>query len=217
MSADEKRHEPLDGPEPAPEPEDLPAADEIDALEVGELSREELENRFELAQAELERLQDQLLRRQAELINFRRRVQKERAELRGLAQVELLEDLLPVIDDFERAVETESEDARAYHEGMQLILRSVQGVLEKVGVERIDPRGEPFDPQFHEAIARQEVDDAPEGQVLDVYQTGYRLGDRLVRPATVIVAYRGDSNGAAESPGGAADAADAAATEDPDA
>ena len=217
MSANDKDHLPLDGMPADPEMEQ-PAAIGHEASDLGELSREELENRFELAQAELERLQDQLLRRQAELVNFRRRVQKERIELRGLAQADLLEDLLPVIDDFERAVETESEDARAYHEGMQLILRSVLGVVEKVGLERIDPLGEPFDPQFHEAIARQEVDDAPEGQVLDVYQTGYRLGDRLVRPATVIVAYRGNAEGAANAgETGAAEADDGVATDEQDA
>jgi len=217
MSVNNKDHQPLDGPPAEPEAEQ-PTAVEPEASDLAELPREELENRFELAQAELERLQDQILRGQAELINFRRRVQKERAELGALAQVELLEDLLPVIDNFERAVETESEDARAYHEGMQLILRSVQGVLEKVGLERINPLGEPFDPMFHEAIARQEVDGAPDGEVLDVYQTGYRLGDRLVRPATVIVAYRGNSVGSTQ--GGEADAAEAAdevATDEQDA
>ena len=155
------------------------------------MSRQELEDQLELAKAEIERLADQSLRRQAELINYRRRVQKEQAETVAVAQAALLEILVPVIDDFERAVGAESEDAAAYHEGMELILRSVQRVLEKIGVERIEPRGEAFDPRYHEAIARHETDEVSDGHVLEVYQTGYRLRDRLIRPASVAVAFGG--------------------------
>ncbi len=158
---------------------------------AGELSRDELDDQLELAKAEIERLTDQSMRRQAELINYRRRVQKEQAQTVIAAQAALLEGLVPVIDDFERAVEAESKDADAYHEGMQIILRSVQKVLERIGVERIEPRGEAFDPRYHEAIARHETDEVPDGQVLDVYQAGYRLDDRLIRPASVVVAFGG--------------------------
>ncbi|MCH7826227.1 MAG: nucleotide exchange factor GrpE [Acidobacteria bacterium] len=156
-----------------------------------ELSREELDLQLELAKAEIERLTDQSLRRQAELINYRRRVQKEQAQTVIAAQAALLEGLVPVIDDFERAVETESKDAGAYHEGMQIILRSVHKVLESIGVERIEPRGEAFDPRYHEAIGRHETDEVPDGHVLDVCQAGYRLNDRLIRPASVVVAFGG--------------------------
>jgi molecular chaperone GrpE len=144
---------------------------------------------LELAKAEIERLTDQSLRRQAELINYRRRVQKEQAENATVAQVSLLGGLVPVIDDLERAVETESEDVGTYHEGMQIILRTVQQVLEKIGVERIEPKGVMFDPRYHEAIARHETNDVPEGEVLEVCQPGYRLNDRLIRPAKVIVSF----------------------------
>ena len=161
------------------------------AAAAEELSRDELDAQLELAKAEIERLTDQSLRRQAELINYRRRVQKEQAQTVIAAQAALLEGLVPVIDDFERAVEAESKDADAYHEGMQIILRSVQKVLERIGVERIEPRGEAFDPRYHEAIARHETDEVPDGQVLEVYQAGYRLDDRLIRPASVVVAFGG--------------------------
>ncbi|MBE21330.1 MAG: nucleotide exchange factor GrpE [Acidobacteria bacterium] len=144
---------------------------------------------LKVAKAEIERLTDQSLRRQAELINYRRRVQKEQAGNATVAQVALLGGLVPVVDDLERAVETESKDAGTYHEGMQIILRSVQQVLEKTGVERIEPEGEAFDPRYHEAIARHETNDVPEGQVLEVCQPGYRLNDRLIRPAKVIVSF----------------------------
>ena len=148
---------------------------------------EELEEQLELAKVEIERLADQSLRRQAELINYRRRVQKEQAATVTMAQVALLGGIVPVIDDLERAVETRSEDASVYHEGMQIILRSVQKVLETIGVERIMPEGLTFDPRYHESIARHETNEVPEGQVLDVVQPGYRLKDRLIRPASVVV------------------------------
>jgi len=160
-------------------------------LDLQDLSREQLENELEVARAEIERLQDQSLRRQAELINFRRRAQKELSEATAAGQARLLEGLVPVVDDFERAVGAEAADVRAYHEGMQLTLRSLQKVLDQIGVERIEPHGEPFDPRFHEAIARHQTDEAPEGHILDVYQPGYKLGDRLIRPAAVVVAFGG--------------------------
>lgn len=175
----------------APDPE----ADAPMHYDLGGLGREELESELELARAEIERLQDQSLRRQAELINFRRRAQREMAEAASTGQGRLLELLLPVIDDFERAVDVEVEDAGTYREGVQLILRRLQKVLEQIGVERIEPRGEPFDPRVHEAIARHETDDVPAGQVIEVYQPGYKLAERLLRPATVVVAYGGDSAG----------------------
>lgn len=172
-----------------------------------ELSRAELEGELAAARAEIGRLQDQSLRRQAELINYRRRAQKEIAESVALGQSRVLELIVPVVDDFERAVGTEAADARAYHEGMELILRRLHKVLELIGVQRIVPRGEPFDPRFHEAVARHQTDDVPDGHVLDVYQAGYRLRDRLIRPASVVVAYAGGSAAAADDTEAAGEAA----------
>ena len=189
----------MDQPD-SPDVEDAVAEDSEDGVERAPLSRDDLEDQWEAAQAEIERLQDQLLRTQAELINFRKRVQKERVELATMAQAELLERLVPVLDDLERAVGSDAGDVRAYQAGMEIILRTVQSVLEKIGVERLEPVGEPFDPQFHEAIARAETDEVPEGQVLEVYQPGYRLRERLVRPATVVVAYSGAAAGGDDEP-----------------
>ena len=182
--------------------------------EPGDLSRAGLEGELETARAEIERLNDQSLRRQAELINYRRRVQREQAESAAVAQARLLEGLVPVIDDFERAVDAESKDARAYHDGMKLILRRVQKALEEIGVERIEPRGEAFDPRYHEAIARQQTDEVPDGQVLDVYQPGYRLKERLIRPAVVTVAYAGDAIGDDPEMGSSAAAEDVVVGDD---
>ena len=193
------RKEPKDQPN-SPDVEDAVADEGEDDIQGAPLSRDDLEAQWETAQAEVERLQEQLLRTQAELINFRKRVQKERVELATMAQAELLERLVPVLDDLERAVDSDAEDIRTYQAGMEIILRTVQSVLEKIGVERLEPVGEPFDPQFHEAIARAETDEVPEGHVLEVYQPGYRLRERLVRPATVVVAYSGAAAGDDDEP-----------------
>jgi molecular chaperone GrpE len=185
-----------------------PGAVVDDDVAAHDLTREELEARYEMARAEIERLQDQLLRRQAELINFRRRVEKERTEIMTVAQAELLEELLPVIDDFERAVGVPPGDVRTLHDGMQLILRGVRAALDRLGVERFDPTGEAFDPRLHEAVARQPSGEVPEGHILEVYQPGYRLKGRLVRPATVVVSFGSDGGkGGADGKEGAADEA----------
>ena len=170
-------------------------------LEIHPLTPDELEIRLETIEAEKERLQDQLLRAQAELVNYRRRVRKERVELTTVAQAELLAKLLPVIDDFERAAESKGESAEAYQEGMKLILRSVQSLLSSLGVERVEPSGEPFDPRYHEAIGRHETDEVPDGHVVEVYQAGYKLRDKLIRAAVVVVAQGGSVAGAEGSAG----------------
>ena len=149
---------------------------------------EDLEYQIADLEGQVEQLRDQLLRRQAELINFRKRVEREKAELGTLAQAGVLQKLLPVIDDFERALVSDTEDAQAYRQGVELILRSMEGVLSGMGVERLEPLGEDFDPEYHEAIARVETEDFTEGQVVEVFLPGYRVRDRLLRPARVAVA-----------------------------
>ena len=162
---------------------------EVDGSEIVEaVTPEDLEYQLADLEGQVEQLRDQLLRRQAELINFRKRVEREKAELGAVAQAGVLEKLLPVIDDFERAVVTDTEDAQAYRQGVELILKSMETVLAGMGVERLEPLGEDFDPEFHEAIARIETEDYPVGQVVDVFLPGYRVRHRLLRPARVAVA-----------------------------
>lgn len=133
-------------------------------------------------------LKDQLLRQQAELVNFRRRTERDRAELRQGSRAEVIRELLPVIDDFERAVEAGTDNVDAYRAGVELILRAMQDTLIRLGVSRIDPQGEPFDPHEHEAVEQQVTSEVPAGHVAAVYGPGYRLGERLLRPASVAVA-----------------------------
>jgi molecular chaperone GrpE len=133
-------------------------------------------------------LRDQLLRQQAELVNFRRRTERDRADLRASSRGDVLRELLPVLDDFERAVGADTDNLEAYRQGVELILRTMKDSFERLGVTRIDPLGEVFDPNEHEALDQQFTDEVPAGHVAVVYAPGYRLGDRLLRPASVGVA-----------------------------
>lgn len=138
---------------------------------------------------EVAQLRDQVLRQQAEMVNFRRRTDRDRGEVREAARGTVVRELLSVIDDFERAAAFETENLEAYRDGVQLILRSFTDAMQRVGVERLDPLlGEPFDPNLHEALERSVSDDVPPDHVVRVYSPGYRLGERLLRAATVGVA-----------------------------
>jgi molecular chaperone GrpE len=141
----------------------------------GSSTREELEYQIADLEGQVEQLRDQLLRRQAELVNFRKRVERERAELSTVAQAGVVERLLPVIDDFERALVVDADDVEAYRAGVELIFRSVENLLSNMRVERLEPLHEEFDPEVHEAIARVETTDAPEGSVVEVYLPAYEI------------------------------------------
>ena len=130
---------------------------------------------------------DQLQRSRAEFANFRRRTEQERAQIREIANQALLAQLLPVLDDLQRALAAVPEEQRQTPlvQGLQLIERKFWGVLERAGVAPIEAVGQPFDPAQHEAV--ESVPGTAGDTVVDVYQTGYRLGDSLLRPAMVKV------------------------------
>ena len=140
------------------------------------------------AQAQIDELEDRLLRLTAEYDNFRKRSQREKAEARQFANQHLLEKQLPVLDNFEMALTAAKDADPAIRDGVQMIYDQFVGVLKDAGVEPIDAEGEPFDPNIHEAISQQETTDVEEGTVVQQVQRGYKLNDRLVRPARVIVA-----------------------------
>lgn len=145
---------------------------------------------------EVARLRDQLLRQQAEMANFRRRTERDRDEVREQARAGVLRELLSVIDDFERAAAFETDNLAAYRDGVQLILRSLADAMQRLGVQRVDPLGEPFDPTVHEAVEQNASDTVPPDHIATVYKPGYMLGERLLRPAVV---------GVASAPAGAGD------------
>jgi len=137
--------------------------------------------------AENAELQDRFLRFQAEFQNFRKRVDKDRLEFSEYASLEAVRTLLPIIDDFERALQTETTD-RTYAQGLELIRQRLFDTLKKLGLEPIVAQGEPFDPHVHHAVEMVETEDAPDHTVLGEFQRGYNFKGRLLRPAMVKVA-----------------------------
>jgi molecular chaperone GrpE len=142
---------------------------------------------FQKLKAERDSLYDRLARAQAEFDNARRRAAKEQQDFRDYATVDAIKALLPVIDSFERALQVKSEPSD-FRSGVELIYKQLQDVLAKLGVRAIPTKGEPFDPHYHEAIEMVETSDAPDHQVMEELQRGYKFKDRLLRPAMVKVA-----------------------------
>ncbi len=131
---------------------------------------------------------DRLLRLAADFDNYKKRAARERQEYVQLANERLIGELLPVIDDLERALAAaEQHEEAQLEEGVRLVHRSLAALLERHGVQTIETEGK-FDPHVHEALLSQPSEEAESGAVLDVVQKGYKLGDRVVRPARVIVA-----------------------------
>jgi len=137
--------------------------------------------------AERDSLLDRLARAQAEFENARRRAVKEQQDFRDYAAADAIKPLLPVIDSFERALQVKS-DAGDFRGGVELIYKQLQDALAKLGVRPIPAKGEPFDPHVHEAIEMVETSDAADHEVLEELQRGYKIKDRLLRPAMVKVA-----------------------------
>lgn len=137
---------------------------------------------------ERDALQDRLLRQAAEFDNYRKRVEREKKDFAQYAAVDFVRDLLPIIDDFERALQTDAPAADSYRQGLELIHRSLTEMLRKRGVTAIDAVGADFDPQIHQAVAYEEAPDRRDGEVMEQFTRGYRLGDKLIRPAMVKVA-----------------------------
>ena len=137
--------------------------------------------------AEKAELRDRLLRAQAEFQNFRKRSEKDRIEFSEYASTEAVRALLPVLDDFERALKVESAD-QEFSRGIGLIYQRLFESLKKLGLEPMASTGQPFDPNIHHAVEMVETDEAADHTVLDEYQRGYNFKGRLLRPAMVKVA-----------------------------
>ena len=146
---------------------------------------------LEALRAELQEKVDRLLRLQADFENFRRRTLKEREEAYQYGHQNLVKDLLPTVDNLERAIgharKSGHEDLDGLLQGIDLVQRELMGVLAKHGVTEIGALGQAFDPSVHEALAQVEDPTVPANTVVQVFQRGYRLRDRLLRPAQVVV------------------------------
>jgi molecular chaperone GrpE len=165
-ASDDNIEEPAAGPKP-------PAADHVTEIER--------------LRAERDTLIDRLARMQAEFDNARKRAAKEQQDYRDYALADTVKALIPVLDSFDRALQT-SPAKSEFHAGMELIHKQLQDALAKIGVRPVSARGEQFDPRFHEAVEMVDRDDVPDHQVIEELQSGYKLKDRLLRPAMVRVA-----------------------------
>ena len=139
--------------------------------------------------ADLEDLRQTLLRRQADFDNYRKRIEKERAEDSKRATARVAESLIPIVDSFEHALAAHKDDEYAgYRKGFELIYKQLLDNLGKLGVERVEPLGKPFDPHLHQAVDRTETAEHADGTVLEVFQPAYVYHGRVLRPAMVRVA-----------------------------
>jgi molecular chaperone GrpE len=162
--------------------------DQAQGADGGACGHDGLEAELEQARNEAAEHYDRLLRTQAELQNVLRRQERERLDRARYAGEAVVRDLLPVVDDLERALQHAGDEGGALGTGVELVFKSLLSVLARHGVERIEALGKPFDPNEHEAVAMVESLDVPDNTVVAEHRAGYRLGDRLLRPAMVAVA-----------------------------
>ncbi len=145
---------------------------------------------------ELDGCKQRLLRLQADFMNYKRRIDRENNDFKLRVQSELITSLLPVLDDFERALNHKNQtiEEQAYLEGFKLIYRNFWDILAKCGVEEIKAEGEILDPNYHEAISRMQVENCREDQIFAVAEKGYKINDITLRPAKVVVGYTNEEN-----------------------
>ncbi len=139
-------------------------------------------------QAELEEQKNQYLRLAAEYDNYRKRTQREKDALNGDIKAYIIGEILPVIDNFERATANTSADYETYKKGMEMIFTQFADIFKKLGVEAFGESGDAFDPMMHNAVMHIDSEDFDEGVVAQVFAKGYKIGDKIIRCATVQVA-----------------------------
>ena len=147
------------------------------------------------AEAKVQEFQEKFMRLQADFSNYKKRSSAERLQVAAAIKGELISTLLPVMDNFERALnvpqEKQSEEVRPFIEGYEMIYKQLAGVLEKAGVRKIDALDKPFDPNYHQAVMRVPAEGVANDTIVEVLQDGYLLGDKTLRPAMVKVAFNG--------------------------
>ncbi len=156
---------------------------------AGEEQLDQLRIERDGLRVERDELKELLLRRQAEFDNFRKRTEKERSDYLQYAGMELVREMLPILDDFDRALKVEAGNAE-YSKGVEMIYSRMYEALKKVGLEPIATTGQMFDPHLHQAVERVETKDAADGTILGEFQRGYNFKGKLLRPSMVKVAVR---------------------------
>ena len=184
MTDETKVNEPTQQNEGTQAQQETPAA-----AEPADAEKEALQQGLEKAQAEAKDYLDQLLRSRADYANYKRRAEQDKQEMIRYGNAGLMSKLLPVVDDFERALQADAgPEADTYRKGVELIYKQLQDVLARRGVKPVEAVGHEFDPQFHQAITYEPAPGHPDGEVIEEVRRGYTLGDRLLRPAMVKVA-----------------------------
>jgi molecular chaperone GrpE len=166
-------------------------AEAVELPENGEQTNAEMEalmKRLEEAEAKAAEHLDGWQRSQADFINYKSRVQRDQEMMKSIMKGDIIKKFLPVLDDLERALQNRPADAGSWMNGIELIHKKLQSILESDGVTRIEAEGQLFDPNFHEAISHEPNATVESGHVIAVVQSGYMLGDRVIRPALVRVA-----------------------------
>lgn len=198
QTTETKREEQAETEQAEPAAEAGAAEEEAAEATSEEVSLEELVAQLQASQEEIDRLKEALLRSEAEAQNIRRRAEKDVESAHKYGQEKLIKELLPVKDNLERALEAGADNddsaVRAIMEGVELTDKSFADTLDKIDVEAIDPQGETFDPQEHQAMSMVDNEEVPANTVIAVIQKGYRLKGRVIRPAMVMV-----SKGSADS------------------
>jgi len=169
---------------------ELQAAEDVSVEVSLEEEESSLEDQLREAKDEAAKNRDNYLRAQAELANARKRFEKQRALTYVNANADLVSKLLPVLDDYERAIDTvpEAVSQDPWYQGVELVYRKLLTILESLNVKEIEALGTPFDPNFHEALGTEPSDDVESGSVSRVMLKGYQIGDKVVRPSLVYVA-----------------------------
>ena len=167
--------------EAEPAEEDTPQTEE--SAETAAEEDKQTETETKAAEAESERY----MRLMAEFQNFKRRAAREKSDIHAYANEKIIGELLPVLDNFERALQTESGDLESYSKGMELIFTQLKTALEHAGLEEIKALGEEFDPNVHNAVMTEDSEEHDDGKISKVLQKGYKLNDKVIRPSMVAV------------------------------
>ena len=168
-----------------------PASEPLMPVEPETLTAEQLEELKQRA-AKADEHWERLLRTTADLDNYRKRATREKQDAVKFANENLLQKLVPVLDTFDMALaatnNSQTDAVQALQKGVRMVYQQLKTALQDAGIEEIDATGKPFDPNLHEAVSQQETTAIPEGQVMQQLRKGYKLRERLLRPATVVVA-----------------------------
>lgn len=160
---------------------------EVEGEETAEATESPENSELEKLSAELEEAQNSKLRLQADFDNYRKRVEREKQSLINYAVEGMVSELLPVIDNFERALEVKEADFEGFYQGVEMIKNQFIEALKSQGLEEIEALDQPFDPNYHNAVSQMESEDHDSDIVVQVFQKGYKIKDKVVRPSMVVV------------------------------